>query len=97
MVAFLFLLYTAEVAAPNYFVGSLRFDLVGGGILFWFPTTLVNILSYVGVYEVTERIRRDLIFGALVLHCETDTYWFSFGCFDNFVCYDFARVLYASS
>lgn len=43
-----FLLYAAEGAAPDYFVASVHFDDVAGGILFRLPNALVNVLNQLG-------------------------------------------------
>lgn len=61
-----FLLYAAEGAAPDYFVGLLSFDHVRGDMFFWFPTLIWNVLRHFRFYKVAERMRRDAVLVALV-------------------------------
>lgn len=63
-----FLLYTEEGTVSDYFVGVLRFEHVGGGILLWLLSTLPNILSHFRFYKVAERMPIDPGLVALAFH-----------------------------
>lgn len=46
-----FLLHAADEAATDYYVRSLGFNNVWDGMLFWFPSSLVNVFSQSGFYQ----------------------------------------------
>lgn len=47
------------------------------------PTPLVSILSYLGFYEVAERMCYDPTLAALRFHRVSKIDWFLFGCSDD--------------
>lgn len=59
-------------------------------MLFWLPTTLLNIVTDLGLYKVAERMHMNAVRGALVFLRVTETDWFSSGGYDDIVSYDFA-------
>lgn len=63
-----FLLCAAYGAAPDYFVRCLRFDDVGGGMLFWLPSHLVHVPHHFGFSKITERMRMDSVLAMLAFH-----------------------------
>lgn len=85
-----FLLYAAEGAAPDYFVGSFLFYHVGGGILFRLPTPIRNFLRHFGFYTVAERMRRDPALVVLALYRVTEIEWPISGDSGEFIAYDLA-------
>lgn len=86
------LLYAAEGVAPNFLVGSFRFDDVRGGMLFQLQTHLMDIPSHFGLYKVAGRIRMEPVLVALAVHRVTETDWSSSGGSDDFISYDFTTV-----
>lgn len=84
------LLYPAEGAAPEYYVGSFRFDHVESGMLFRLSISLVNVLSHFGFYRIAEKMHMDHVLAALLYHSVTEIDWFSSGSSDYFLLYNFA-------
>lgn len=54
-----FLLYAAEGAAPDKYVGSLRSGHVWDGMLALLPTPSVNVASHFGSCKITEKRRMN--------------------------------------
>lgn len=85
-----FLLYAAEGTAPDYYVGSLCFDYVGDGMLFWLPTHLTNVVSHFGFYKIAEKMRMDPVLVVLAFHRVTEIDLSSSWGSDEFPSYDLA-------
>lgn len=86
-----FLLYAAEGVAPDYYVRSMRLDVVEGGMSFRLPTVLVNVLIYFGFYRIAEKMRMDSVLVSLAFYCVTEIDWSSSGSSDDFLSYDSAK------
>lgn len=87
-----FLLFSAEGAAPNYYVGTLWFAHVGPGMLFPLQTLLVNIVSHFGFYRFAERMCMYLVLVAMAFQRVSEVNWPSCGGSDDFLSYDFSTV-----
>lgn len=87
-----YVLYAAEVTAPDYYFGLLRLEHLGGGMLFRLPTSFVKVLSYSRLYNVAERLRKDPALVALAFYRDTRIDWSSSVDSDDFVSYYFSMV-----
>lgn len=76
--------------APDCFVGSLRFEHLGGGRLFRWTTTNWNVLGHLRFYISADRMSKDTIFLAVAFHCMIKIYWSYSGGSQDFFLSDFA-------
>lgn len=75
---------------PDYFVRSLRFDQVGGGLLFRLPFSLINALRHFEFFKIAERMPFDLARAALAFCQTVETDLCFSGDQDDHVAYDLA-------
>lgn len=75
LTAVLFLIYANHGAAPNYFVASLRFYHTEGGMLFRFPSALVNVLRQFRFFKIAERMRMALVLVGLAVYGTSEIDW----------------------
>lgn len=80
----------AREVVQDYFVGTLRFDDVEGGILFRLTTLILNVLSHFESYKVSERTRRDPVFVFLAFYRKMKIDRSSSCRSNDFVAYDLA-------
>lgn len=81
--------HAAEGAMTDYYVWLLRTDHVGGGMLFWSPFYLINVLSHFEFFEIDERVPMNPVLAALAFTRMTEIDWSSSRGPDEFVTYDF--------
>lgn len=79
------LLYAAEGATPDYFLGSSHVDGVVGSMIFWSTTFIWTVLTHFFFYKVVERVSMHPVLVALPLIFLTVVDWFSSGYSDDFV------------
>lgn len=79
------LLYAAERAEPNVFVGSFRLDHEGGGTLFRLLTSIWSLLNHFGLYEVAESMHMDQVLASLLFYRVAKVDWLSSGGSKDFV------------
>lgn len=58
-------------------------------MFYWLPTPIWNVLSHFEFYKVVKRMRMDQVLVALALYCVTKFDWYSSGCPDDLVAYEF--------
>lgn len=92
-----FVFRAAEGATSDYFDGLLLFEHVGNGMLFQFPTVLVNLLSYFWFHKVAERILMDPVLVALLFCRLTEIHWSSSGRSDDLFLTTSSRALYKNT
>lgn len=84
------LLFAAEWAAQDYFVGSLHLDHVGSRILRRLRTLIWNVLYHFGSYKDADRTHMDPVLFALPFYRSAEVDWSSSGPSDDSVAFDVA-------